>query len=96
MSEVVLQCESGGWYPQPEVLWLDAEGELLSAGPTETLRGPHDLYTVSSRVTVEKRLSNTFTCPCPPAGHQLDQGDTHPCSRSFIHGPKYYWWLLLA
>ncbi|XP_054457918.1 butyrophilin subfamily 3 member A2-like [Anoplopoma fimbria] len=59
---VVLDCESRGWYPEPEVLWLDAEGNLLSAGPTETVRGPDDLYTVSSRVTVEKRHSNSFTC----------------------------------
>ncbi|XP_075948273.1 butyrophilin subfamily 1 member A1-like [Anarhichas minor] len=60
--KVVLQCESRGWYPEPEVLWLDGEGNLLSAGPTETVRGPDDLYTVSSRVTVEKRHSNSFTC----------------------------------
>ncbi|XP_042257772.1 butyrophilin subfamily 2 member A1-like [Thunnus maccoyii] len=59
---VVLQCESKGWYPQPEVFWLDGEGNLLSAGPTETVRGPDDLYTVSSRVTVEKRHNNNFTC----------------------------------
>uniref|UniRef100_A0A671TQR2 Ig-like domain-containing protein n=2 Tax=Sparus aurata TaxID=8175 RepID=A0A671TQR2_SPAAU len=56
------QCESTGWYPEPEVFWLDGEGNLLSAGPTETVRGPDDLYTVSSRVTVEKRHSNSFTC----------------------------------
>uniref|UniRef100_A0A3Q1IHR9 Ig-like domain-containing protein n=1 Tax=Anabas testudineus TaxID=64144 RepID=A0A3Q1IHR9_ANATE len=49
---VVLQCESKGWYPEPELLWLDAEGKILSAGPTETVRGPDDLYTVSSRVTI--------------------------------------------
>ncbi|XP_039907847.1 butyrophilin subfamily 1 member A1-like [Simochromis diagramma] len=61
-SRVVLQCESAGWYPEPELLWLDGEGNLLSAGPTETLRGPDDLYTVSSRVTVEKRHKNSFTC----------------------------------
>ncbi|XP_071315644.1 butyrophilin-like protein 1 isoform X3 [Trachinotus anak] len=59
---VVLQCESKGWYPEPEVLWLDGEGKLLPAGPTETVRGPDGLYTVSSRVTVEKRHSNSFTC----------------------------------
>ncbi|KAM8747324.1 butyrophilin subfamily 3 member A2-like isoform 2-T3 [Acanthopagrus schlegelii] len=58
----VLQCNSTGWYPEPEVFWLDGEGNLLSAGPTETVRGPDDLYTVSSRVTVEKRHSNSFTC----------------------------------
>ncbi|XP_045920994.1 butyrophilin subfamily 3 member A3-like [Micropterus dolomieu] len=59
---VVFQCESAGWYPEPEVFWLDSEGNLLSAGPTETVRDPDDLYTVSSRVTVEKRHSNSFTC----------------------------------
>ncbi|KAG7215180.1 hypothetical protein INR49_006927, partial [Caranx melampygus] len=61
-GSMVLQCESKGWYPEPELLWLDAEGKLLSAGPTQTVRGPDDLYTVSSRVTVEKRHSNNFTC----------------------------------
>uniref|UniRef100_UPI0037E813CC V-set domain-containing T-cell activation inhibitor 1-like n=1 Tax=Semicossyphus pulcher TaxID=241346 RepID=UPI0037E813CC len=57
-----LQCESKGWYPEPEMLWLDGEGNLLSAGPTETVRGPDGLYTVSSRLTVEERHSSSFTC----------------------------------
>ncbi|XP_077963563.1 butyrophilin subfamily 2 member A2 [Gasterosteus aculeatus] len=61
-SAVLLHCESRGWYPEPELLWLDAEGKLLSAGPPETLRGPDDLYSVSSSVTVEKRHRNSFTC----------------------------------
>ncbi|XP_042256675.1 CD276 antigen-like [Thunnus maccoyii] len=61
-SAVVLRCVSKGWHPEPEVFWLDGEGNLLSAGPTETVRGPDDLYTVSSRVTVEKRHNNNFTC----------------------------------
>lgn len=57
---MVLQCEAKGWYPEPEVFWLDGEGNLLSAGPPETVRGPDDLYTVSRRLTVEK--SDSFTC----------------------------------
>ncbi|XP_037335886.2 butyrophilin subfamily 3 member A2-like [Pungitius pungitius] len=61
-SAVVLHCESRGWYPEPEMLWMDSEGKLLSAGPPETLRGPGDLYSVSSSVTVEKRHGNIFTC----------------------------------
>nr|XP_040037857.1 butyrophilin subfamily 3 member A2-like [Gasterosteus aculeatus aculeatus] len=61
-SAVLLHCESRGWYPEPELLWLDAEGKLLSAGLPETLRGPDDLYSVSSSVTVEKRHRNSFTC----------------------------------
>ncbi|XP_047454015.1 butyrophilin subfamily 3 member A2-like [Mugil cephalus] len=77
---VVLQCESRGWYPEPEVLWLDAEGNLLSAGPPETVRGPDDLYTVSSRVTVDKRHNNSFTC-------RVQQNNTHQTREAHIHVP---------
>ncbi|GLD71511.1 butyrophilin subfamily 1 member A1-like protein [Lates japonicus] len=58
---VVLHCSSSGWHPEPEVLWLDGEGNLLSVDhrdKAEVLM----TYTVSSRVTVEKRHSNSFTC----------------------------------
>ncbi|CAI5681925.1 unnamed protein product [Oreochromis niloticus] len=78
-SRVVLQCESAGWYPEPELLWLDGEGNLLSAGPTETLRGPDDLYTVSSRVTVEKRHSNNITC-------RVQQRNTNQSRETHMHG----------
>uniref|UniRef100_A0A8P4K573 Ig-like domain-containing protein n=1 Tax=Dicentrarchus labrax TaxID=13489 RepID=A0A8P4K573_DICLA len=53
---VILSCDSNSWYPEPEVVWLDGEGNLLSAGPTETVRGPDDLYTVSSRVTLRSTV----------------------------------------
>uniref|UniRef100_A0A3P8TIG4 Ig-like domain-containing protein n=1 Tax=Amphiprion percula TaxID=161767 RepID=A0A3P8TIG4_AMPPE len=77
---VVLQCESAGWYPEPEVLWLDAEGNLLSAGPTETVRGPDDLYSVSSRVTVEKKHGNKFTC-------RVQQNNINQTRDTWIHVP---------
>ncbi|KAM8747609.1 butyrophilin subfamily 1 member A1-like isoform 7-T7 [Acanthopagrus schlegelii] len=79
-EHVVLQCNSTGWYPEPEVFWLDGEGNLLSAGPTETVRGPDDLYTVSSRVTVEKRHSNSFTC-------RVQQNHTNQTRETHIHVP---------
>ncbi|XP_038587838.1 butyrophilin subfamily 1 member A1-like isoform X2 [Micropterus salmoides] len=78
---VMLDCKSKGWYPEPEVFWLDGEGNLLSAGPTETVRGPDDLYTVSSRVTVEKRHSNSFTC-------RVQQKDINQTRQVEIHIPE--------
>ncbi|XP_051255834.1 butyrophilin subfamily 1 member A1-like isoform X5 [Dicentrarchus labrax] len=90
-TRVVLQCESKGWYPEPEVVWLDGEGNLLSAGPTETVRGPDDLYTVSSRVTVEKRHSNIFTC-------RVQQRKIHQIRETHIYVPvqPFYWiWIII-
>ncbi|XP_035531129.1 butyrophilin subfamily 2 member A2-like [Morone saxatilis] len=77
---VILNCDSNSWYPEPEVVWLDGEGNLLSAGPTETVRGPDDLYTVSSRVTVEKRHSNNFTC-------RVQQKDINQTRETHIYVP---------
>ncbi|XP_073331167.1 uncharacterized protein [Pagrus major] len=76
---VLLVCKSKGWYPRPEVFWLDGEGKPLSAGPTETVRGPDDLYTVSSRVTVEKRHSS-FTC-------RVQQNNISQTRETLIHVP---------
>ncbi|XP_027132333.1 butyrophilin subfamily 1 member A1-like, partial [Larimichthys crocea] len=81
--EVVLQCEAKGWYPEPEVFWLDAEGNLLSAGPTETVRGPDDLYTVSRRLTVEK--SDSFTC-------RVQQKNINQTRETHIYVPAHFFW----
>ncbi|XP_035984910.1 butyrophilin subfamily 2 member A2 [Fundulus heteroclitus] len=61
-SGVMLDCSSTGWYPEPGIFWLDGEGSIMSAGPSETTRSPDGLYTVSSRITVEKRHNNNVTC----------------------------------
>ncbi|XP_071399939.1 butyrophilin subfamily 3 member A2-like [Centroberyx affinis] len=86
-SEVVLGCESKGWYPEPEVFWLDGEGNILSAGPTETVRGPDGLYTVSSRVTVEKTDTNRFTC-------RVQQQNINQTRETHIHVPDEFFMVL--
>uniref|UniRef100_A0A3Q4HMA2 Ig-like domain-containing protein n=1 Tax=Neolamprologus brichardi TaxID=32507 RepID=A0A3Q4HMA2_NEOBR len=58
----VLECKSKGWYPEPEVFWLENKGKIISAGSKEMLRGPDDLYVLSSRLTLEKGHSNNITC----------------------------------
>ncbi|XP_035985587.1 butyrophilin subfamily 3 member A2-like [Fundulus heteroclitus] len=62
ISGVMLDCSSAGWFPEPEMFWLDGEGSIMSAGAADKTRSPDGLYTVSSRVTVEKRHNNNITC----------------------------------
>ena len=83
---VDLNCESKGWQAEPWVIWLEGEGKLLSAGPTETVRGPDGLYTVSSRVTVEKRHRNSFTC-------RVQQNHTNQIreAKIYIAGKLFVW-----
>ena len=57
-----LLCETQGWYPEPEMVWLDSEGVSLSADPPETTTDSEGLYTLRLRVTVQKTDKNPFNC----------------------------------
>uniref|UniRef100_A0A8C9TCP6 Ig-like domain-containing protein n=1 Tax=Scleropages formosus TaxID=113540 RepID=A0A8C9TCP6_SCLFO len=59
---ISLVCESKGWYPQPQVVWMDSEGHSLPAGHTETQRDSMGLFTVRRRVIVQETETNRFTC----------------------------------
>ncbi|XP_036407629.1 butyrophilin subfamily 1 member A1-like [Megalops cyprinoides] len=57
-----LLCESKGWHPEPELIWLDSEGHSLPAGPTETLRDSMGLFIVRRSVIVQEGDTTRFTC----------------------------------
>ncbi|XP_045564400.1 butyrophilin subfamily 2 member A1 isoform X7 [Salmo salar] len=56
-----LLCVSKGWFPEPELEWLDSEGVTLSAGPSETDRDDKGFYIVKLKIPV-KETDNLFTC----------------------------------
>ncbi|XP_030635128.1 butyrophilin subfamily 1 member A1-like, partial [Chanos chanos] len=58
---VSLLCETKDWWPEPEVLWLDNDGNPLPAEDTETLRDPERFH-VKKRVTVQDSNTNRFYC----------------------------------
>uniref|UniRef100_A0A8B9JNH5 Ig-like domain-containing protein n=1 Tax=Astyanax mexicanus TaxID=7994 RepID=A0A8B9JNH5_ASTMX len=58
---ISLMCESKGWNPEPEILWLNSEGAALNVEATETERHSEGI-TVKRRVTVYKTNSNRFYC----------------------------------
>ncbi|XP_073702756.1 butyrophilin-like protein 3 [Garra rufa] len=51
-----LQCESEGWYPKPDLEWLDSEGVSLSSETTETHRNA-DRFSVKNTITVHHSVS---------------------------------------
>uniref|UniRef100_A0AAZ3SUI9 Ig-like domain-containing protein n=1 Tax=Oncorhynchus tshawytscha TaxID=74940 RepID=A0AAZ3SUI9_ONCTS len=57
-----LLCESEGWHPEPELVWLDSKGVHLSAGLPETHRDFKGFYTVKRHVIVQETDTNRFTC----------------------------------
>ncbi|XP_016149293.1 butyrophilin subfamily 1 member A1-like isoform X2 [Sinocyclocheilus grahami] len=51
-----LQCQSEGWYPEPDLEWLNSEGVSLSSETTDTHRNA-DRFSVKHTVTVHERDS---------------------------------------
>ncbi|XP_056308628.1 butyrophilin-like protein 3 [Danio aesculapii] len=49
-----LQCDAEGWYPEPDLEWLDSEGVRLSPETTEIHRNT-DRFSVKHTVTVHQR-----------------------------------------
>ncbi|MEQ2312072.1 hypothetical protein AMECASPLE_027248, partial [Ameca splendens] len=92
---VMLDCSSAGWYPEPDVFWLDGEGNIMSAGPTDKVRGSDGLYRVSSRVTVEKRHNNNFTCRVQQKDINRTR-ETHIYVHDDFFGARSYCILLLC
>ncbi|XP_067220380.1 butyrophilin subfamily 1 member A1-like [Chanodichthys erythropterus] len=64
-----LQCESEGWYPEPDLEWLDSEGVSLSSGTTETHRNT-DGFSVKNTIIVYH--SGKIHCRVKVKHHMLE------------------------
>uniref|UniRef100_A0A8C1SUM3 Ig-like domain-containing protein n=1 Tax=Cyprinus carpio TaxID=7962 RepID=A0A8C1SUM3_CYPCA len=65
-----LQCESEGWYPEPDLEWLDSEGVSLSSETTETHRNT-DGFSVKHTTTVHHR-DDKIHCRVKLRHHMLE------------------------
>uniref|UniRef100_A0AAY5LB67 Ig-like domain-containing protein n=1 Tax=Esox lucius TaxID=8010 RepID=A0AAY5LB67_ESOLU len=57
-----LVCQSEGWHPEPDLVWLDSKGVNLSAETSETHRDLKGFYTIKRHVIVQETDTNRFTC----------------------------------
>ncbi|XP_076842252.1 butyrophilin subfamily 1 member A1-like [Brachyhypopomus gauderio] len=58
---VLLQCESRGWWPVPDLQWLNSEGAELPAGVKESCEDDGGFY-VRRSLTAHKSNTNTYIC----------------------------------
>ncbi|XP_073721178.1 butyrophilin subfamily 1 member A1-like isoform X2 [Misgurnus anguillicaudatus] len=65
-----LQCESKGWYPEPELVWLDSEGVTLTSETTDKQRDT-DGFRVKHMITVYNRDSK-YHCRVKLRRHMME------------------------
>ncbi|MGH0177603.1 UNVERIFIED_CONTAM: hypothetical protein FKN15_074885 [Acipenser sinensis] len=61
-EQTQLVCRSEGWYPEPEVIWRDRDGNDVTSLSSPTVqRDSQGLLSVSSHIKI-KQQSNVFSC----------------------------------
>ncbi|XP_073669884.1 butyrophilin subfamily 3 member A3-like [Paramisgurnus dabryanus] len=65
-----LQCETKGWYPEPELVWLDSEGVTLTSENTDKQRET-DGFRVKHMITVYNRDSK-YHCRVTMRHHMME------------------------
>ncbi|XP_053353439.1 butyrophilin subfamily 1 member A1-like [Clarias gariepinus] len=72
LGGVNLVCESRGWNPEPDVLWLNSEGDPLPAEETQIDRDTEG-FSVKRRITVHDYSdSNKFYCRLQQKHHMME------------------------
>ncbi|XP_039463861.1 butyrophilin subfamily 3 member A2-like [Oreochromis aureus] len=84
-NEIFFKCKSNGWYPEPQVFWLNSQGNQITAESTNSAKGSDGLYTISSTVTVNKRQTYSFTCRVQQKSiNQTEEGHIHVSADFFL------------
>ncbi|KAI5629495.1 butyrophilin-like protein 3 [Silurus asotus] len=67
-----LVCESRGWNPEPEILWLNREGETLPAEDTQIHRETEGFSVKCSITVYDYSDSNRFYCRLQQIHHMME------------------------
>ncbi|XP_067865503.1 butyrophilin subfamily 1 member A1-like [Heterodontus francisci] len=56
-------CKSDGWYPEPEIWWVDGNGQVLTTqSETEFIKDSRGLIAVQSHIDITSDSVNKFSC----------------------------------
>uniref|UniRef100_A0A6I8N1U7 Ig-like domain-containing protein n=1 Tax=Ornithorhynchus anatinus TaxID=9258 RepID=A0A6I8N1U7_ORNAN len=61
-QELVLECGSSGWYPEPELEWRDDRGRVIPSRSLHRLRAGDGLYVVAASVAVPIHFVRQMSC----------------------------------
>ncbi|KAI5607948.1 butyrophilin-like protein 3, partial [Silurus asotus] len=69
---IYLVCESRGWNPEPEILWLNREGDTLPAEDTQIHRDTEGFSVKRSITVYDYSDSNRFYCRVQQIHHMME------------------------
>ncbi|XP_065271441.1 butyrophilin subfamily 1 member A1-like [Emys orbicularis] len=55
-------CQLAGWYPEPEVLWRDRSGQLLSSSIKTKSKDERGLFEIKSSIIITENSNQNLSC----------------------------------
>ncbi|XP_039358213.1 butyrophilin subfamily 1 member A1-like [Mauremys reevesii] len=55
-------CQLAGWYPEPEVLWRDRSGQLLSSSTKTKSKDGRGLFEIKSSIIITENSNQNLSC----------------------------------
>nr|XP_042702239.1 butyrophilin subfamily 1 member A1-like isoform X2 [Chrysemys picta bellii] len=55
-------CQLAGWYPEPEVLWRDCSGQLLSSSTKTKSKDERGLFEIKSSIIITENSNQNLSC----------------------------------
>ncbi|XP_075774236.1 butyrophilin subfamily 3 member A2-like isoform X2 [Pelodiscus sinensis] len=90
---ILMVCHLAGWYPEPEVLWRDLSGQLLSSSVETKSRDAQGLFEIKSSLVVTERSNQNVSCSVRSARFSLEKDpSTFYMSDSFF--PRASPWMV--
>ncbi|XP_043384737.1 butyrophilin subfamily 1 member A1 isoform X2 [Chelonia mydas] len=85
-------CRSAGWYPEPEVLWRDLQGQLLPSAPEKISQESNGLFQTEIAIVITEESNQKVSC-CV-RNPQLDQERESEISIAELFFPRVNPWMV--
>ncbi|XP_043384132.1 butyrophilin subfamily 1 member A1-like isoform X3 [Chelonia mydas] len=66
-------CQLAGWYPEPEVLWRDRRGQLLSPSTETKSQDGRGLFEIKSSIIITENSNQNLACSIRNAYFSLEE-----------------------
>uniref|UniRef100_A0A8C0H0M3 Ig-like domain-containing protein n=1 Tax=Chelonoidis abingdonii TaxID=106734 RepID=A0A8C0H0M3_CHEAB len=91
---IQMVCQLAGWYPEPEVLWRDRSGQLLSSSTKTKSKDGRGLFEIKSSIIITESSNQNLSCSIRNAYFNLEKepstfyisGEIQTCS---LVGPDH-------
>ncbi|XP_054254915.1 butyrophilin subfamily 3 member A2-like, partial [Indicator indicator] len=62
-ESIALSCQAEGWFPKPQLLWLDGQGQVLKeVSTTKVTTMPGGLYSVLTSISLQQSSDLEISC----------------------------------